>query len=124
MTNNLPTYVPGPGTDGGPVRGEPDGALAKAAFLTAVPGLLVGGFLVVAITISMLRGDEDSWGIGPFFLGVGLALVALSVAGIWLAALGQRAERRTSKRSAWTVLGLVLAVISAVPSGLLLMLIR
>lgn len=124
MTNDLPAYVPAPGTDVGFRHGAPPRTLAKATYLTAVPGLLVGGFLVVAISVSMVRGDEDEWGIGPFVLGVGLALVALAAAGIGLAALGQRAERRSSQRSAWSVLGLGLAIVAAVPAGLILMLVR
>lgn len=124
MTKDLPAYVPDPGTDVGFRAGAPRRTLVNATFLASIPSLLVGGFLVVAISVSMLRGDEDEWGIGPFFLGVGLVLVALAVAGIALAKLGERAERRTSTRSVWSVLGLGLAIVAAVPSGLIFLLIR
>ena len=119
MTQNLPAVTPAPAADAGLRHGAPSSSLLKATYLAALPSLLLGGYLVLAVLISTGRGEEDEWGIGPFILGVGLVLVALPAAGVALARLGQRTELRTSRRSVWSVLGLGLAIVAAVPSGLI-----
>lgn len=128
MNEDLPAYGAGTGTGvgtgAGPGTSVPRWPLATAAFLTSIPGLLVGGLLVVAVSISMLEGEEDEWGVGPFLLGVGLVLFTLAAVAIALAVLGRRAEKATHQRSAWSVLGLALAITAAVPSVLLIMLFR
>lgn len=124
MTQDLPAFTPAPMADTGLRHGVPISSLLKATYLAALPSLLVGGFLVLAVLISTGRGEEDEWGIGPFILGVGLVLVALPAVAVSLARLGQRTELRTSRRSAWSVLGLGVAIIAAVPSGLIFLLIR
>lgn len=121
MNEDLPVYVPDPAADPESRFSAPVSPLAKATFWTSIPSLFVGGFLVVAVNVSRLRGEKDEWGVGPFFLGFGLALVTLAAVANGLATLGKRAEQTTAKRSIWSVVGLGLAIIAAVPSGLILL---
>jgi len=124
MSDDLPRFVASASArPESPYRG-PSRPLSRATFLTAVPSLVVGAFFVVAVSVSMLRGDEDEWGIGPFFLGLGLVLLTLSAAATGMAMLGRSAERKNAKRSIWSTVGLGLAITAAVPSVLILALMR
>ena len=124
MNDDLPAFVPSTSASAESPYRAPRRPLASATFLTSIPSLVVGGFLVVAISVSRLRGDEDEWGIGPFFLGVGVVLLTLTAAATATAMRGKSAERKTTERSIWSIVGLGLAITAAVPSVLILALVR